>query len=293
MESVFNDLAMIPCTSDGDHFYCNNIDIFDWEEAKRNVNVSLFCISSCDNFLIMNDITGMFSDRTMNSVASQLGTKDFYIVPVSIDKIIFVKKAEYSYSAIESTFQRIRADVPEHQRISADIYEYDFDGKTPKISEQREAEQTHEVHEDVASEQESEVRIERQSLQPDAQTGYGMQERENSVEEPDNEEHDADYFAEYDTYDPAEFARTMVDLFNFRLGHNFHLSGNGMQLTDSNNFVSLDMNEANTEYQNNSMDFLEYGDFLVDRFKGLEVEANKVEESLDEEDSYPDDCLPF
>lgn len=117
----------------------------------------------------------------------------------------------------------------------------------------------------------------------------------------DEEIHDTNYFAEYDTYSPLEFANTMVELFNYRLGNNFHLSG--MDLVDNDNLVRMDMNNANNEYQNNSMDFLEFGDQLTNQYQELKAEAlsseenRSGEESLSEEDeeqdSYPDEYLPF
>ena len=93
----------------------------------------------------------------------------------------------------------------------------------------------------------------------------------------------------------------MVELFNYRLGNNFHLSG--MDLVDNDNLVRMDMNNANNEYQNNSMDFLEFGDQLTSQYQELKAEALSSEENRsgeenlseedEEQDSYPDEYLPF
>lgn len=127
-----------------------------------------------------------------------------------------------------------------------------------------------------------------------------VSEYEDDLDE-DEEIHDTNYFAEYDTYSPLEFANTMVELFNYRLGNNFHLSG--MDLVDNDNLVRMDMNNANNEYQNNSMDFLEFGDQLTSQYQELKADALASEENRsgeenlseedEEQDSYPDEYLPF
>lgn len=108
----------------------------------------------------------------------------------------------------------------------------------------------------------------------------------------------AQYFADYDTDSPIEFARTMMNLFNWRLGNSFRLfqQGDTLFLENSENDIQLDLFEENRNYQSNDKDFLEFGDSLIESYKEKEklfYERNKENDSYSENEEYPDDFLPF
>lgn len=108
----------------------------------------------------------------------------------------------------------------------------------------------------------------------------------------------AQYFADYDTDSPIEFARTMMNLFNWRLGNSFRLfqQGDTIFLENSENDIQLNLSEENRNYQSNDKDFLEFGDSLIESYKEKEklfYERNKENDSYSENEEYPDDFLPF
>ena len=264
----------------------------------------------------INNPSGMFSNEVMEDVKNRLGTKDFYIIPSSADELLAVKKNDFisldRLKNLLNSANELNNDT-DGKKLSNNIFEYDFDLKEPIIVGEPVRESTNEQSQgytdQLVTNAESHTVSEpspvphtffHPSLEQLSQQYLLAEEDPEEDLDEDEEIHDTNYFAEYDTYSPVDFANTMVELFNYRLGNNFHLSG--MDLVDNDNLVRLNMNDANNEYQNNSMDFLEYGDFLTDRYQELKDEVlssdeinseETTSEDEEEQESYPDDYLPF
>lgn len=297
-------------------------------EINRTTQIS--AVGSATDIFTINNSSGMLSNEVMENVRSALGTKDFYIVPSSIDELLVIKKNNLvDLNRLKELLTLANNNYgTDGRKLSSNIFEYDFDSRKPIIAGESVRETTNEQnqehtdqpvtqeqspvppaflrpsleqfsHQYLLAEEDSE-----EDLDDEYEDDY---EYEDDLDvlcddlDEDEEIHDTNYFAEYDTYSPLEFANTMVELFNYRLGNNFHLSG--MDLVDNDNLVRMDMNNANNEYQNNSMDFLEFGDQLTNQYQELKAEVlsseenRSSEESLSEEDeeqdSYPDEYLPF
>ena len=262
--------------------------------------------------VLISSAEGMFSESVMNQVKDLFNGKEFYIAPASKNELVAIVKDALPVETVLNSLLRgnemlertTDADDPNFPILSNMVFEYDFENKIPVVvaGETREQASVHEN--DTPSESATQ-----QAIRPSLDRSYQdhvrpsestvHQEEQSSYEAPSNQDeeiHDSNYFAEYDTSSLNEFANTMVELFNYRLGNDFHLSG--MDLVDNAGLVHLNMEEANQEYQSNYMDFLEYGDFLVDRYTELKEEAlqneDQEEDNLEESsESYPDDYLPF
>ena len=297
-------------------------------EINRTTQIS--AVGSATDIFTINNSSGMLSNEVMENVRSALGTEDFYIIPSSIDELLVIKKNNLvDLNRLKELLTLANNNYgTDGRKLSSNIFEYDFDSRKPIIAGEPVRETTNEQghgHTDQSVTQEQSpvpLAFLRPSLEQFSQQ-YLLAEEDSEEDlddeyeddyeyeddldvlcddlDEDEEIHDTNYFAEYDTYSPLEFANTMVELFNYRLGNNFHLSG--MDLVDNDNLVRMDMNNANNEYQNNSMDFLEFGDQLTNQYQELKAEAvsseenRSGEESLSEEDeeqdSYPDEYLPF
>lgn len=292
-------------------------------EINRSTQIN--AVGSATDIFTINNSSGMLSNEIMENVRSTLGTKDFYIVPSSVDELLVIKKNNLvDLNRLKELLTLANNNYgTDERKLSSNIFEYDFVSRKPIIAGEPVRETTIEQNQGHTNQtvMNSESRTVqeplpvppaflRPSLEQLNQLYFPVEVEEYPEEDLNNEDleadmdeeiHDTNYFAEYDTYSPVDFANTMVELFNYRLGNNFHLSG--MDLVDSDDLVRLNMNEANDEYQNNSMDFLEYGDFLTDRYQELKDEALSSEENRSEEenlseddeeqDSYPDEYLPF
>lgn len=290
-------------------------------ETNRTTQIS--AVGSATDIFTINNSSGMLSNEVMENVRSTLGTKDFYIVPSSIDELLAIKKNNLvDLNRLKELLTLANNNYgTDGRKLSSNIFEYDFDSKKPIIAGEPVRETTNEQdhgHTDQSVTQEQSPvppAFLRPSLEQFSQQYLLAEEdpeedlddeNEDDYEyeddlDEDEEIHDTNYFAEYDTYSPLEFANTMVELFNYRLGNNFHLSG--MDLVDNDNLVRMDMNNANNEYQNNSMDFLEFGDQLTSQYQELKADALASEENRsgeenlseedEEQDSYPDEYLPF
>ena len=302
-------------------------------EINRATQIS--AVGSATDIFTINNSSGMLSNEVMENVRSALGTEDFYIIPSSIDELLVIKKNNLvDLNRLKELLTLANNNYgTDGRKLSSNIFEYDFDSRKPIIAGEPVRETTNEQdhgHTDQSVTQEQSPvppAFLRPSLEQFSQQYLLAEDEFNNIaaseeilaeEDPEEDEedlddeyeddldedeeiHDTNYFAEYDTYSPLEFANTMVELFNYRLGNNFHLSG--MDLVDNDNLVRMDMNNANNEYQNNSMDFLEFGDQLTNQYQELKAEAlsseenRSGEESLSEEDeeqdSYPDEYLPF
>lgn len=297
-------------------------------EINRATQIS--AVGSATDIFTINNSSGMLSNEVMENVRSTLGTEDFYIIPSSIDELLVIKKNNLvDLNRLKELLTLANNNYgTDGRKLSSNIFEYDFGSRKPIIAGEPVRETTNEQdhgHTDQSVTQEQSPvppAFLRPSLEQFSQQYLLAEEdpeedlddeNEDDYEyeddldvlcddlDEDEEIHDTNYFAEYDTYSPLEFANTMVELFNYRLGNNFHLSG--MDLVDNDNLVRMDMNNANNEYQNNSMDFLEFGDQLTNQYQELKAEAlsseenRSGEESLSEEDeeqdSYPDEYLPF
>lgn len=314
-------------------------------EINRTTQIS--AVGSATDIFTINNSSGMLSNEVMENVRSTLGTKDFYIVPSSIDELLAIKKNNLvDLNRLKELLTLANNNYgTDGRKLSSNIFEYDFDSRKPIIAGEPVRETTNEQnqeHTDQPVTQEPSLvppAFLRPSLEQLSRQHFLVEDEFNNIaniaaseeisadEDPeedlddeyeddldilidddlyddldeDEEIHDTNYFAEYDTYSPLEFANTMVELFNYRLGNNFHLSG--MDLVDNDNLVRMDMNNANNEYQNNSMDFLEFGDQLTNQYQELKAEALSSEENRsgeenlseedEEQDSYPDEYLPF
>lgn len=290
------------------------------ESLINNIKQKDFEITRVDNFLSMSS-EALFSRNALEKIKDELGTSKFYIVPSSVNTLLFVPMDRMSLEAITDCLHTINSTLGD-KKLSDSIYVYDFGEHEFFVANDEIVEEMNRNPENQIEHEESP--FVRPSLSPehqhqenasnnngeraeDSTDSFSMEELRQIFDEAFSEvmnEHltnsdeelcavDANYFANYDTDYESEFAEKMAELFDWRLGTNFNVQN--MMLCNSENSVQIDLRVANNEYQNNSLDFLEFGDKLIDRYLALEKEAIKEAESnkSSEEDMDYDDPLPF
>ena len=288
------------------------------ESLINNIKQKDFEITRVDNFLSMSS-EALFSRNALEKIKNELGTSKFYIVPSSVNTLLFVPMDRMSLEAITDCLHTINSTLGD-KKLSDSIYVYDFGKHEFFVANDEIVEEMNRNPENQTEHEESS--FVRPSLSPEHQhpenASNNNDERAEdligSLEElrqifdeefsnvmnenlTNSDEElctvDANYFANYDTDYESEFAEKMAELFDWRLGTNFNVQN--MMLCNSENSVQIDLCAANNEYQNNSLDFLEFGDKLIDRYLALEKEAIKEAESnkSSEEDMDYDDPLPF
>lgn len=279
-------------------------------EILHNANVSSeYCYASADVLMCPD---------AMNRVKDELGSQYFWILFTPDEYVHFIKLDDLSLSGAREALNTIN-DIylnRGHGIATEHVYAYNYDSNLLlygsnlllAIDPERERHNLntednvatyvrptlHSVlqGENTPAEQEPETEVD----SPDMLTTFVDFAAAQVLEQPDlyhsdEQIHDANYYADYDTNSATEFAETMKDFFNWRLGNGFHLEGN--MLVNANNTIRMDMNDANHEYQTNEMDFLQFGDVLVDEYNHNEAAliasepAGQPEEDLDYDDQLP------
>ena len=280
--------------------------------SKLERNHNPYQMEMIDPKTVSLDPCSILSEHAMESIKNMLESDSFYIIPVCDTEILAVKDDDQiSDSLVQNTLTRSNGLLYDSQKLSDFAFRYDTNTKelvpleeevrvvlAPSAQAPTESHENHESHEEEPEheeEQEDQEEYEDEDYGDDEYDDYDYD--DDDYDEDEEGCHDSDYFANYDTNSPDEFANTMVELFNYRLGNNFHLSGS--DLVDSEDLVHINMEEANNDYQTNSLDFLEYGDTLVSKYQeqrdslfSSEMEEPEKEDH-GEEESYPDDYLPF
>lgn len=290
-------------------------------EDNPRINAPSVMVGSIGSYSCIRPIDAIMSSIVMDNTKDMLGTEDFYILFTPDDNMICVKCENLSYDGAKRAIDSINRTyiANGYDPLTERIYEYDFNTNLVVLAPQEREQEATEAQEAQEENRPEEIPYTRPSLNStlqgenppqdspayvDIMSSVAIQENEldldldpcypvsGSETDEDRPSYDSNYFADYDTNSATEFAETMKELFNWRLGSNFHLEGN--MLVNANGSIRMDMNDANHEYQTNEMDFLQFGDVLVDEYNQKEADliVNTPTEASEEDLDY-DDLLPF
>lgn len=247
------------------------------------------------------DAKYLFCNNFLNKFSEIAGGRNFYFVPTE-DTVIILPE-EYDLNSI-ADFCRISAEQTNATLFTNYIFEYS--SLRNELLCRTEIFPSHEqtqmldasVQDLIEEDYEYEEEYEEDPVPEEQDCSVPF---DSHMANADFSSPNAQYFADYDTDSPAEFARTMMNLFNWRLGNSFRLfqQGDTLFLENSENDIQLNLSEENRNYQSNDEDFLEFGDSLIESYKEKEklfYERNKENNSntdTAENEEYPDDFLPF
>lgn len=288
-------------------------------EILHNSNVSSeYCYANADVLMCPD---------AMNRVKDELGSQDFWILFTPDECVHFIKyddlSIEGAYEALNTINERY---LNRGYGVATEyVYSYNYANHSLLVADPERGRHNLNAEDNVATyvrptlhsvlqgentpaEQEPETEVDSPDMLTtfvDFAAAQALELEQLAIQEDDSLSttdltesycsdepiHDANYYADYDTDSATEFAETMKDFFNWRLGNGFHLEGN--MLVNANNTIRIDMNDANHEYQTNEMDFLQFGDVLVDEYNHNEAAlianapADQPEEDLDYDDQLP------
>lgn len=295
-------------------------------------------VNKATKFIAENDLAGY--SVTGQVISDEYNKKIPYLIlrfPNS-ETVSYNLKSDYDIHeeedvSISQSFAYIKRsilhDIQEYNALrETESYNLDVESEEESIQDEQDEDFEEDSEEDFLveldpfdEEHEDDEEIEEDDLEEDEDDYEDSYEEEDDEDEDKDEELEEDddsaysenwsdnrklvYFADYDTDYASQFGYTMVNFLKWKLPtDSVSISNGDIVIGNESNNVSFNINDANREYQTNSMDFNEYGIELINRYRDILQErltmhsesvdsSNEQADSVEDTEEYDDDYLPF